>query len=545
MKVWSGEVKELEKFNKTLKDQVPDLEKELVKLVSADDENMLLIYSRRCLEVIVTDLCECELKRPRKTEPLQGIIDKLNKEEKVPSHIITSMLNLNSLSTYGAHPKEFDPEQVRPVLINLSTIIKWYLKYKNIDYKVRVEERESESPDEIFAISNKGLVIPKAHEIEEKTNILSTPQSKNKLTQFWQELKRRKVVRVVTVYAAVAFVIIELINNIVEPLQLPEWTPTLVIVLLAIGFPIIIIFFWIFDITPEGVKVTESIEVTEQKEAKPVQPSKTDLRKKTTLIKIAIPICVVAAGIVIALYWDDIIQRVDDSNSRREIAQLHVENAMSHIQLNYLDSAKMELELALKSDSTYSPAWSNMAVLNYNQDNLDMAIFHTIKALEYDQSNISGVYNLGFTLEDKELYDQAVELYSKAIELDSTFTAAYSVLGNLYNKLNRPVDAILVLNKAKRITPESVYIFLIYKNLGNAYLLLEQYDEAIKHLEHSRYLNQNYPETNLFLAKAYEASGDMNKSIEMWQVYIDLETDTLKIREAQEHLKEITIKHLQ
>jgi TolB-like protein len=49
----------------------------------------------------------------------------------VPSHIIASMQNLNTLSTFGAHPKEFDPEQVRPVLINLTTIIKWYLKYKD------------------------------------------------------------------------------------------------------------------------------------------------------------------------------------------------------------------------------------------------------------------------------------------------------------------------------------------------------------------------------------------------------------------------------
>jgi hypothetical protein len=63
----------------------------------------------------------------------------------------------------------------------------------------------------------------------------------NKLSQFWQELKRRNVVRVVTVYAGAAFVIIELINNVYEPLRLPEWTPTLVIVLLAIGFPIVII----------------------------------------------------------------------------------------------------------------------------------------------------------------------------------------------------------------------------------------------------------------------------------------------------------------
>ena len=56
----------------------------------------------------------------------------------------------------------------------------------------------------------------------------------------------------ITVYAGAAFVIIELINNITEPLRLPEWTPTLVIVLLAIGFPIVIIFSWIYDIHPEG-----------------------------------------------------------------------------------------------------------------------------------------------------------------------------------------------------------------------------------------------------------------------------------------------------
>jgi len=80
----------------------------------------------------------------------------------------------------------------------------------------------------------------------------------NRLSQFWQELKRRNVVRVVTVYAGAAFVIIELINNITEPLNLPEWTPTLVIVLLAIGFPIVIIFSWIYDVHPEeGMIMTE------------------------------------------------------------------------------------------------------------------------------------------------------------------------------------------------------------------------------------------------------------------------------------------------
>ena len=87
MAIWTSEIKELEKLNESFKGQLPYLEKELEQLIKTDDANMILLYSRRCLEVMITDLCECELKRPRKTEPLKGIIDKLHKEEKVPSHI--------------------------------------------------------------------------------------------------------------------------------------------------------------------------------------------------------------------------------------------------------------------------------------------------------------------------------------------------------------------------------------------------------------------------------------------------------------------------
>jgi TolB-like protein len=147
MQIWSAEIKELESLYTSIKGRFPELEKELVQLIETKDTNVVMLYSRRCLEVIITDLCESELKRPRKTEPLKGIIDKLNKEEKVPSHIITSMDHLNSLSTFGAHPKEYDPEQVKPVLLNLITIIKWYLKYKTEKAEPVRMEKVVEHPD--------------------------------------------------------------------------------------------------------------------------------------------------------------------------------------------------------------------------------------------------------------------------------------------------------------------------------------------------------------------------------------------------------------
>jgi TolB-like protein len=131
--IWSAEALELAKLYKTLNDNLPILSNEIEPLIKSNDANVVLLYARRSLEVIVTELCETELKRPRKTEPLKGIIDKLNSEDKVPSHIITSMHSLNSLATFGTHPKDFDPEQVKPVLSNLSVVIKWYLKFKGIE----------------------------------------------------------------------------------------------------------------------------------------------------------------------------------------------------------------------------------------------------------------------------------------------------------------------------------------------------------------------------------------------------------------------------
>ena len=96
-------------------------------------------------------------------------------------------------------------------------------------------------------------------------------QQPNKLSQFWQELKRRKVIRVIIVYAAAGYAIIQFVELVTDPLNLPEWALALVIVLVATGFPIAIIFAWIFDITAKGIKKTEPLEAAD--EVRAVQPT--------------------------------------------------------------------------------------------------------------------------------------------------------------------------------------------------------------------------------------------------------------------------------
>jgi TolB-like protein len=77
--------------------------------------------------------------------------------------------------------------------------------------------------------------------------------------RFFAELRRRNVFRVAGVYLVVGWVIIQVVANVATMLGLPAWFGKAVIVLLAAGFPLAVIFAWAFEMTPEGVKLTANI----------------------------------------------------------------------------------------------------------------------------------------------------------------------------------------------------------------------------------------------------------------------------------------------
>jgi tetratricopeptide (TPR) repeat protein len=120
------------------------------------------------------------------------------------------------------------------------------------------------------------------------------PQNPDRITRMWQELKRRKVFRVFATYCATAYIIIEVTNNIIGPLHLPEWTATLVILLLALGLPVTVILAWLFDITPEGIKKTEELTVSGKRTAQE-KPAKRGLKANDIVIVVLMVIVVLLA----------------------------------------------------------------------------------------------------------------------------------------------------------------------------------------------------------------------------------------------------------
>ncbi|MGY8781038.1 MAG: tetratricopeptide repeat protein, partial [Fidelibacterota bacterium] len=75
---------------------------------------------------------------------------------------------------------------------------------------------------------------------------------------FLDELKRRKVFRVASSYAVVAFILMQLVEILFPIFNFPQWTQQFVVIIVLLGFPIAVIFSWVFDKTPEGLVKTLS-----------------------------------------------------------------------------------------------------------------------------------------------------------------------------------------------------------------------------------------------------------------------------------------------
>ena len=71
---------------------------------------------------------------------------------------------------------------------------------------------------------------------------------------FLGELKRRKVLRVGAAYIVSSWVLLQVADLLTDILELPEWAPKLVFLILIVGFIPALILSWAFDVTPDGVR---------------------------------------------------------------------------------------------------------------------------------------------------------------------------------------------------------------------------------------------------------------------------------------------------
>lgn len=199
----------------------------------------------------------------------------------------------------------------------------------------------------------------------------------NPLLRFWNELKRRKVFRVLAMYAGASFVVIEVTNNIVEPLGLPDWTPTVIILAIIIGFPVTAIMSWIFDITPEGVRKTEPFDdsIPEDRKRRKLRPS-----------DVVITVLIIVIGYLIypKIFQRDSLKDLRDQNGKISVAIMPFDNQTGDTTFNVWQSGFQNLLITTLSNSEEMSVRNYKAVKNVLDSRKDVSVASLTPSLKRD-----------------------------------------------------------------------------------------------------------------------------------------------------------------
>jgi len=131
------------------------------------------------------------------------------------------------------------------------------------------------------------------------------------------ELKRRKTDRVLVMYAAASFAVLQLADILIGGLSLPDWVMTLIIIIAAAGFPVAAIFSWFFDITPGGIEKTKPLNAKRRNKLE----AQVRTWKETTMISL-----IVIVALIIFNIARGNIQSSDLRRTEKSIAVLPFDN---------------------------------------------------------------------------------------------------------------------------------------------------------------------------------------------------------------------------
>ena len=89
-----------------------------------------------------------------------------------------------------------------------------------------------------------------------------------KIENFFAELKRRNVYKVAVAYAVVGWLLVQVTTQVFPIFDIPNWALRLIVLAIIVGFPIALVLAWAFELTPEGIKHTEDVDLSDKRASK-------------------------------------------------------------------------------------------------------------------------------------------------------------------------------------------------------------------------------------------------------------------------------------
>ncbi len=388
------------------------------------------------------------------------------------------------------------------------------------------------------------------------------------ISNFLAELRRRRVFRVIILYAVVGWVVIEVAATMLPGLHLPEWSVTLVIALVVLGFPLAVFMGWVFDVGPHGIERTAPAAIVPA--AAPVAPAppvmqvekapakasedrhsiavlpfvnmsgemeneyfsdgiaeeilnllvklpqlKVSSRTSSFVFKgkeVSIPTVVKELGVSSVL--EGSVRRAGDHV--RITAQLIETDTDSHLWSETYDR-EMKDVFAIQDDIARSIAEALQVALG-PKERRALQNIATADPQAYDFYLKGRKYLYAFTRRD---FLHAISMFERAIELDPRYAMAYAGMADAYSMLYRYAEATAGnLQKAEQasqraieLDPESAEA---HTSLGTVMFTSGQFATAEKQFETAILINPKVFEPYLFYGRACLAEGNFEKAARLF-----------------------------
>jgi adenylate cyclase len=386
--------------------------------------------------------------------------------------------------------------------------------------------------------------------------------------RIFSELKRRRVTRVIVLYAIAGWIVIEVSSTVLPNLNLPDWSVTLVTVLVALGFVLAIMLAWAFDIGPDGIHrtldtvpagVESGTEPSAEQQAKPEPTASENIDLKSIAV---LPFVNMSGDAENEYFSDGISEEI--LNLLVKLPKLRVASRTSSFAFKGKDfdipevaqrlnvgtvlegsvrraGDRVRITGQLIETSTDSHLWSEtydreMKDVFAIQDDIAQSIVDALqmtltpkdrRALQYVATSNPEAYD--YYLKGRKFmyamssrnFEHAIRMYDKAIELDPNYAIAYAGIADTYSQMFRfsdasPQNAAKALEAsmhAVELDPDSAEA---HASRGLALFINEEYQRAEKHFETAILLNPKLFESYFFYALSCSSQGNYEKAARLF-----------------------------
>jgi len=394
------------------------------------------------------------------------------------------------------------------------------------------------------------------------------------------ELKRRRVIRVVVLYAIGGWIVIEVASTVLPNLNLPEWSVTLVTVLVGLGFLLAVSLAWAFDLGPDGVHRTPPRRAEDPAPApeppasaapaappapEPIAAAKpSDARKSIAVL----PFVNMSGDAENEYFSDGIAEEI--LNLLVKLPQLRVASRTSSFIFKGKSvgipevAAKLGVSTVLEGSvrragervritaqlidaDTDSHLWSETydrelkdvfqieddiakSIVDALQMTLTPKERRAIQVVSTSDAKAYDFYLRGrsymYTMTKRD-YEFAIRMFSQAIELDEKYALAYAGIADAYSHLYRYAEAtrenvkraVEASEQAVQLDPDSAEARASH---GLAMFISEDYLAAEREFSRAIELNPNLWEPYYYFALALSSQGKYERAIEMYKKAIEV-----------------------